>query len=130
MGGVASIDVAQSIYCITEKMYCVYPKLRMERQWGYDGSGTNCGIGDQFNPLEVEIDERDTFPQFITDTEIYKHSEENNEIFKKKRNYPGRKRLIRSFLIITGKRFLSDKLFKYYKRLIQSVHINGSKQQK
>ncbi len=125
-GEVASIDFAHTICCISEKMHCVYPAKRMERNWGFDGSGDNCDV-EAFNPGNTIIDLSDSFDKLIEADDVVRKSRINNRIFKKARNYPGRVRLFRSFLIINARRFLSDKKFNNLKRLIQKTHIYSSK---
>ena len=122
-GGVASIDLVQSIYCINERMYCVYPSIRKERQWGYDGSGDNCGE-EQFDPNNTVIDTEQAFGDLIASEKLMEKSIKNNEIFKKARNYPGKIKLFRSFLIIAARRILNDKGFTKFKKYIQNVHMS------
>ena len=115
------IDFVQSIYCIIEKKCAVYPKIRMERNWGYDGSGANCTPLD-FDPMGVEIDTSASFPNLLTSPILIKQSVKNNNLFKVKRNYPKKRELLRAFLIFLGKRNLSPSLFELEIKLMKHLH--------
>lgn len=56
---IAGTDLAISLYMLCENKYALYPKCLLSRNFGYDGSGINCG--NQRILYELKIDNRDNF---------------------------------------------------------------------
>lgn len=56
---IAGTDLAISLYMLCENKYALYPKCLLSRNFGYDGSGMNCG--NKRVAHESKIDNRDGF---------------------------------------------------------------------
>ncbi|MGN0156285.1 MAG: hypothetical protein ACI39N_03470, partial [Lachnospiraceae bacterium] len=55
-GEIRKIDYVMEHYGIVNHCYNVFPECSKSRNWGYDGSGTNCGKIDRINPLDTILD--------------------------------------------------------------------------
>lgn len=77
-GEIGWIDYTIAIYMIMFSKCCVLPKVSMVRNWGYDGSGVNCGNVDLDGQREKEIDDRQVFEYVIP--EVFKISDANKKL--------------------------------------------------
>lgn len=117
----STVDYNRIIYCIVRDKYSVYPIIPMVRNWGYDGTGVNC-IERRTTGEEVSrriIDKSEHF-------EFWKETGQEKVQRKNDRCYAGFKsvsvkEIVRSMLIITGRRLLSDQWFEKYKTLIRKL---------
>lgn len=49
-------DIRKSIYCRTEDVYQLWPRISMVRNWGYDGSGEHCVSDPKFAHQKIQTD--------------------------------------------------------------------------
>jgi len=112
------IDGVINMYCTTDNKYCIYPIIPKVRNWGRDGSGVNSGREENDVSKEI-LDESDHF-EFIHDDQIKRISNEN---IKKtiKLCRPPVKTMVRAWLVVQGKRVLSDRFFSRYIQLLRAV---------
>ncbi|MCM1182297.1 MAG: glycosyltransferase family 2 protein [Roseburia sp.] len=57
-GEIACIDYTIAIYMLLYSKCCVLPEISMVRNWGYDGTGVNCGKVALFEPMREVIDNK------------------------------------------------------------------------
>lgn len=79
-GDIEEIDYTIGIYMIVSGMYAVLPSVTKVRNWGYDGTGVNCGRDDKIDPKQILLDEADSF-EFIV-PKVFEIDEENQELSK------------------------------------------------
>ena len=114
-----TMDYNRILYCIVRDKYSVYPIIPLVRNWGYDGTGVNC-IERQTNDEDVYLRTIDMNEHF----DFWKESgqemvqEKNDRCFAGFRSVSV-KEIVRSILIIWGRRLLNDKWFKKYKGIIR-----------
>mgnify|MGYP001029948564 FL=1 len=77
-GEIETIDYTVEIYMIIFSKYCVLPRVSLVRNWGYDGSGVNCGRMDSFESDKMVIDDMPYFE--YTFPEVFEENEENRRL--------------------------------------------------
>ena len=65
---------------IVSGMYAVLPAVTKARNWGYDGTGVNCGRNDDMNPETVMLDAAESFEYIVP--EVFEVNKENQELSK------------------------------------------------
>ncbi len=55
------IDITILIYMIMNNMYSILPTKSKVRNWGYDGTGQNCGLNENMLPQKQELDMEQEF---------------------------------------------------------------------
>lgn len=83
-GDIEEIDYTVGIYMIAFNMCCILPEETKVRNWGYDGSGVNCGRIDSINPQNIVIDSNTDF-HFIFPSSFEQN--ENNKLINKEYDY-------------------------------------------
>lgn len=72
-GEIPIIDQMIKMYLIVEHKYVVGACNRKARNWGYDGSGENCGKINAYDPRKIDIDSRECFEyRYIYPIKIHK----------------------------------------------------------
>ena len=66
-------DLLWRLYCAFNEKYCIYPRVSKVRNWGFDGSGSNCTVLTSYS--KMKIDENRTFE--YDDFEIKAYPEVN-----------------------------------------------------
>lgn len=59
-----AIDVKICFYQIINSLYCVFPKISLSRNLGFDGSGEHCGVDDR---ISVDLDLRIPYSLHLAD---------------------------------------------------------------
>lgn len=116
-----TMDYNRIIYCISRDKYSVYPIIPLVRNWGYDGTGVNC--------IERQATDEEISHRIFDDREHFDFwKEDGQEAIQKKNDqcYAGFrsasvKELVRSILIIGGRRLLNDQWFEKYKNFIRRI---------
>lgn len=49
-------DIRKGIFCRTEDVYQMWPRISLVRNWGYDGSGEHCGVNEEFASQKISED--------------------------------------------------------------------------
>lgn len=65
-GRVPVIDQTIKMYLMAENKYVVGACRRKVRNWGFDGSGENCGKDSDYDPRKIDIDLREYFDYHYT----------------------------------------------------------------
>lgn len=60
-GEIEHMDINHNIYCIIKNKYIIAPVKSLVRNYGRDGSGENCGVNPNYNPMDIEIDDSQHF---------------------------------------------------------------------
>lgn len=77
-GELRGIDIVVDIYMTLNEMYAVFPVVSKTRNWGFDGSGINCGP-QKIDDKKFQLDDRTSFniaenDPIIIDQEIMKQT--------------------------------------------------------
>lgn len=85
-GEIASIDYTFGVYLIIMGKVSIIPKVSLVRNWGFDGSGVNCVIDNNYVPETTVIDCENFFEYKLPKTFEYDkmNAELNREISYKK----------------------------------------------
>lgn len=49
-------DICKGIFCRTEDVYQIWPRVSLVRNWGYDGSGEHCETNNEFSSQKISED--------------------------------------------------------------------------
>ena len=60
----ATGDLLWRLYCAFNKKYCIYPKVSKVRNWGFDGSGSNCAALTFYSEMEIDKDKTFEYDNF------------------------------------------------------------------
>ena len=81
-GDICEIDYTIAIYLAAYKKYVIIPRISKVRNWGYDGSGVNCGRINSMNPEKMHIDGENNFDYCIPIP--FEMSDDNSKILIEK----------------------------------------------
>lgn len=59
-GDLRGIDIVVDIYMLLNEMYAVFPVVSKTKNWGFDGSGVNCGL-QEIDYEKFQLDDRTSF---------------------------------------------------------------------
>lgn len=60
-GGIRYIDIVVDIYLFFNEKYAMFPTVSKTRNWGFDGSGANCGEKKDIDMTKFQLDDRKEF---------------------------------------------------------------------
>jgi len=120
------IDYTIGLYLTLNGKYSVFPRKSLTRNWGYDGSGTNCAAVKNTKTSAADISEV-KFGEFVLpakDGVSKANSELNNSASEKKR--ADKAKIIRRAYLLFGKQFgyrvnelllyLDEKKYRFFKK--------------
>lgn len=64
-GDLRTMDYTLEVYMIASNKSVIIPKISLVRNWGYDGSGVNCGRIQDIRPIEQPIDDKTDFHYMV-----------------------------------------------------------------
>ena len=109
------IDLTTMIVSACEDWWYIYPAVSLVRNWGYDGSGINCGnVPNNQNPTKLYSSR--TFLFSGSDNLFGKY---RSVIKRRDKQLVSSKMLFRSLIIVLTKQICPDDLFQRIKHLIQ-----------
>ncbi|WP_417572997.1 hypothetical protein [Phocaeicola sp.] len=60
----ATGDLLWRLYCAFNKKYCIFPRISKVRNWGFDGSGSNCAALTFYSKMEIDEDKAFEYDDF------------------------------------------------------------------